>query len=109
MPTAVSSPSGTTAKQANSPWLRRRCAYSMNFSKPSTDVGGGVMNRATSSVVSSAKSDAASERRSSRSWKPAPCSTGSARRQSVLVNAGGPPAARAERSAARWAVRAQQS
>ena len=33
----------------------------MNRSKPSTVVGGGEMNRATSSVVSSAKSDGASD------------------------------------------------
>ena len=39
----------------------------MNRSKPSTVVGGGEMNRDTSSVVSSEKSDAASDARSSRS------------------------------------------
>ena len=33
----------------------------MNVSKPSTVVGGGEMNRDTSSVVSSAKSDGASD------------------------------------------------
>ena len=49
----------------------------MNRSKPSTDVGGGEMNRDTSSVVSSAKSDAASVARSSRSTTCLPLSTGS--------------------------------
>ena len=39
----------------------------MKRSKPSTVVGGGEMKRATSSVVSSAKSDGASDARSSRS------------------------------------------
>ena len=39
----------------------------MNRSNPSTVDGGGEMNRATSSVVSSAKSDGASDARSSRS------------------------------------------
>ena len=38
----------------------------MNRSKPSTVVGGGEMNRDTSSVVSIANSEAASEWRSSR-------------------------------------------
>ncbi len=57
----------------------------MNFSKPSTDEGGGEMNRATSSVVSSAKSDVASSLRSSRSVTQPPVSTGSPLRQSLLV------------------------
>ena len=39
----------------------------MNRSNPSTFVGGGEMNRATSSVESIARSDGASESRSSRS------------------------------------------
>ena len=50
----------------------------MNFSKPSTVVGGGEMKRDTSSVVSIAKSDGASEISSSRSVTFVPVSTGSA-------------------------------
>ena len=45
-------------------------------------VGGGEMKRATSSVVNSEKSDAASEVRSSRSTTWSPASTGSPLRQS---------------------------
>ena len=44
--------------------------HAMNRSKPSTVVGGGEMNRATSSVVSIARSDGASEARSSRRMTP---------------------------------------
>ena len=44
----------------------------MNCSKPDTDVGGGEMKRATSSALSMAKSDGASEARSSRSTTRAP-------------------------------------
>ncbi len=54
----------------------------MNRSNPSTEVGGGEMNRDTSSVVSSEKSDAASDARSSRSTTWLPASTGSPLRQS---------------------------
>ena len=61
----------------------------MNRSKPSTVVGGGEMKRDTSSVVSIASSDAASDSRSSRSVTAPACSTGSASRQSVVVTAGG--------------------
>ena len=57
----------------------------MNRSKPSTVVGGGEMNRATSSVESIASSDGASESRSSRSVTIEPLSTGSACRQSLVV------------------------
>ena len=57
----------------------------MKRSNPSTVDGGGEMKRETSSVVSSASSDGASESRSSRSVKPVPVSTGSARRQSLVV------------------------
>src|SRR3982751_882757 len=57
----------------------------MNRSKPSTVVGGGEMNRATSSVESIASSDGASERRSSRSVTIDPVRTGSALRQSDVV------------------------
>src|SRR5438309_785547 len=57
----------------------------MNRSKPSTELGGGEMNRATSSVVSSAKSDGASDVRISRSATVRPTSTGSPSRQSVLT------------------------
>ena len=57
----------------------------MNRSKPSTVVGGGEMKRDTSSVVSSAQSDDASDARSSRSvtWEPA--RTGRPCRQSVVI------------------------
>ena len=57
----------------------------MNRSNPSTVVGGGEMKRATSSVVRSAKSDGASEARSSRSLTWRPVSTGSCCRQSLLT------------------------
>ena len=57
----------------------------MKRSKPSTVLGGGEMNRATSSVVSSAKSDAASAVRISRRATVWPTSTGSDSRQSVLT------------------------
>jgi hypothetical protein len=57
----------------------------MNRSNPSTVVGGGEMNRETSSVVSIANSDAASDARSSRSVTMLPLSTGRASRQSVLA------------------------
>src|SRR6185295_2705351 len=57
----------------------------MKRSKPSTVLGGGEMKRDTSSVVSIAKSDCASEMRSSRSVTPLLVSTGSPARQSVVV------------------------
>ena len=57
----------------------------MNFSKPSTVVGGGDMKRETSSGVSIANSDAASETSSSRSVTLLPVSAGSALRQSLLT------------------------
>ena len=57
----------------------------MNFSKPSTVVGGGEMKRATSSVVNIASSEVASSRRNSRSVHTAVESTGSPDRQSVVV------------------------
>ena len=57
----------------------------MNRSNPSTVVGGGEMNRATSSVESIASSDGASESRSSRSVAIDPVSTGSACLQSLVV------------------------
>jgi hypothetical protein len=57
----------------------------MNRSKPSTVVGGGEMKRDTSSVESIARSEGASESRSSRSVTIDPVSTGSACRQSLLV------------------------
>ena len=47
------------------------------------------MKRDTSSVVSIASSDAASDSRSSRSVTAPACSTGSASRQSVVVTADG--------------------
>ena len=57
----------------------------MKRSKPSTVVGGGEMNRETSSVVSIASSDGASSARSSRSVKFDPAITGSAVRQFVAA------------------------
>jgi hypothetical protein len=57
----------------------------MKRSKPSTVVGGGEMKRDTSSVVSIANSEAASSRRSSRSVKPVPVSTGRPDFQSLVV------------------------
>ena len=57
----------------------------MKRSKPSTVVGGGEMNRDTSSVVSIAKSDGASDARSSRSVTMFPVSTGSRCCQSVVM------------------------
>ena len=57
----------------------------MNFSNPSTVLGGGEMNRETSSVVSKANSDGASDARSSRNVTVAPASSGRPLRQSVLV------------------------
>ena len=57
----------------------------MKRSNPSTVVGGGEMNRATSSVVSIANSDAASEARSSRRETRLPLRTGRPVRQSLLT------------------------
>src|SRR5262245_4850206 len=57
----------------------------MNFSKPSTFVGGGEMNRDTSSVVSSAKSEGASDARSSRRTTCSEHSVGRPSRQSVVT------------------------
>ena len=85
MPIAVSEPSSVTAKQAYVPACRCRSVHAMKRSKPSTVVGGGEMNRETSSVVSIAKSDGASDARSSRSVTPLPLSTGKPSRQSVLT------------------------
>ncbi len=59
----------------------------MNRSNPSTVVGGGEMNRATSSVESIASSDGASDSRSSRSVTIEPVSTGRDCRQSLDVTA----------------------
>src|SRR6185503_11932352 len=57
----------------------------MNRTKPSSVVGGGEMNRVTSSVVSRASSEAASLTRSSRSVMPLPFSTGTTSLQSELT------------------------
>jgi hypothetical protein len=57
----------------------------MKRSKPSTVVGGGEMNRATSSVVSMASSDGASSIRSSRMVKVVPDMTGKAAFQFVVA------------------------
>ena len=61
----------------------------MKRSKPSIVVGGGEMNRATSSVVSMANSEAASDTRISRSVTRLPVSTGSPVRQSVVTTDSG--------------------
>ena len=57
----------------------------MKRSKPSTVLGGGEMKRDTSSVESIAKSDAASDARSSRNATRCPVSTGRPSRQSLLT------------------------
>jgi len=57
----------------------------MKRSNPSTVVGGGEMNRDTSSVVSSAQSDVASDARSSRNTTCVPRSVGRPCRQSLLT------------------------
>ncbi len=57
----------------------------MKRSNPSTVVGGGEMKRETSSVVSIAKSEAASEARSSLSVTRRPVRTGRPLRQSVVT------------------------
>ena len=61
----------------------------MNRSKPSIVVGGGEMKRATSSVVSSAKSDGASDGAQLAEPDLPPVSTGSCCRQSLLTARGG--------------------
>ena len=58
----------------------------MKRRKPSADVGGGEMKRATSSVVSSSQSDSASLSRSWRRVTAPAVSTGSCCRQSVEVD-----------------------
>src|SRR2546427_3366159 len=60
----------------------------MKRSKPSTVFGGGEMNRDTSSVVRSAKSDAASDARSSLSTTCFPHNVGRPACQSLLVTSG---------------------
>src|SRR3954471_16275977 len=85
MPTAVSVASMVTAKQTYDPTARWRSVQAMNFSTPSTVLGGGEMNRDTSSVVSSANSDGASDARSSRKVTVDPVSAGRLSRQSVLT------------------------
>ena len=57
----------------------------MKRSNPSTVVGGGEMNRATSSVVSSAQSDVASDARISRNTTCVPRSVGRPCCQSLLT------------------------
>ena len=85
MPIAVSKPCSVTAKQAYVPAARCRSVHAMKRSKPSTVVGGGEMKRETSSVVSIAKSDGASDARSSRSTTCSSVNTGRPLRQSVLT------------------------
>ena len=58
----------------------------MNRSNPSSELGGGEMNRATSRSVSSANNDDASDWRSSRRTTCLPHSTGSPSRQLALVS-----------------------
>src|ERR1700676_5507643 len=87
MPIAVSNPRIVTAKHAYVPAVRCRIVHAMKRSKPSTVVGGGEMNRDTSSVVSIAKSDGASDARNSRSTTCLPVSTGRTSRQSLVVTA----------------------
>jgi hypothetical protein len=82
-------PFGTTAKHACEPASLSRWVQAMKRSKPSTLVGGGEMNRDTSSVVSIAKSDDASSIRSSRNVMVEPASTGSACFQFVVADAAG--------------------
>jgi hypothetical protein len=84
MPIACSKPCGTTPKQMYLPAARSRWVHAMNRSNPSTEVGGGEMNRDTSAVVSIWSSEGASPSRSSRSVTAPACSTGSAFRQSVV-------------------------
>ena len=67
------------------PAARWRIVHAMNRSNPSIVLGGGEMNRATSSVVSIEKSEAASEIRSSRRTTRFPLNTGRPVRQSVLI------------------------
>jgi hypothetical protein len=57
----------------------------MNRSKPAIVVGGGEMNRVTSSVVRNASSDGASESRSSRRVTPLTRNVGSDTRQLALA------------------------
>ena len=71
------------------PAARSRFVHMMNRSNPSTVVGGGEMNRATSSVESIAKSEGASETRISRSVTRLPVSTGRPVRQSVVTTDSG--------------------
>src|SRR3954451_1797218 len=78
----------TTAKQMYWPAARWRCAQPMNRSNPSSVVGGGEMNRATSSVVSDTNSDGASANRNSRNVTIDPVSVGSPVRQSVADGTG---------------------
>ena len=59
----------------------------MNRSNPSTVLGGGEMKRETSSAVRSAKSDGASDARSSLRVTVVPASIGRLLRQSVLTAA----------------------
>src|SRR4029079_15346500 len=80
---AMSEVRATTAKQMYWPAARWRCAPPMQRSNPSSVVGGGEMNLATSSVVSDTNSDGASLNRNSRSVTIDPINVGSPVRQSV--------------------------
>ena len=83
IPIAVSDPFSVTAKHAYVPAVRCRSVHAMKPLKPSTVDGGGEMKRETSSGVSIANSDFASEVRSSRSVTTVPFSTGRPRCQSA--------------------------
>src|SRR3954470_22415477 len=75
----------------------------MNRSNASTLVGGGEMKRETSSVVSSANNDAASELRSSRRTTCPPVNVGRPARQSELtIGAGAVTAANTAASVSTW-------
>src|SRR4029079_9080501 len=85
---AMSEVRATTAKQMYWPAARLRCAQPMKRSNPSSVVGGGEMNLATSSVVSDTNSDGASLNRSSRSVTIDPINVGSPVRQSAADGIG---------------------
>ena len=85
MPMAVSSFGSVTAKHTIVP---AACCFNvavMNRSNPLTVEGGGEMNLETSSVVSIANSDGASDGRSSRNRASSPLNVGSDCCQLVLA------------------------
>ena len=103
----MSDPRGTIAKQTYWPAARWRCVHAMNFSNPSSVVGGGEMKRVTSSVVSITNSARASLARRSRNVTSDPDSVGSPLRQSAASSHGAGAASgtvdtTASRSACSW-------